>query len=459
MPHLRHSPKNSTVSSIRATGVASLVRGVSVALLLASVARAEPVNDPFPQKIAKGDVRVELAPVARGLVSPVLLLPLPGEGQKLVVVDQVGLVRVIDKGTLREEPFLDIRERLVKLNADFDERGLLGLAFDPDFQKVSAPGHDRVFTYSSEAVTKPADFPIVHGKEAPNHQSVIASWKVTAGGGKVDPASRKELLRIDEPQFNHNGGMIAFGPDGFLYIGLGDGGGGNDLGPGHNPEIGNGQDKNVILGKMLRIDVNGSDSANRAYGIPKDNPFTSGGGLREIYALGMRNPWRFCFDGAQLIVADVGQNKVEMVHRIERGGNYGWRLKEGAFKFDKTGQITKAGSDVPAGLSDPVFQYDHDEGTSITGGFVYHGKALPALAGKYVFADYRSPAKPATGRLFFGDLATGTIVEARLGQDDRDLGFLVKGFGLDHDGELYLLGSARQGPSADGGVVLKLVAP
>jgi glucose/arabinose dehydrogenase len=217
----------------------------------------------------------------------------------------------------------------------------------------------------------------------------------------VDPASRKELLRIDKPQFNHNGGMIAFGPDGFLYIGVGDGGAGNDLGPGHNPEIGNGQDKNVVLGKILRIDVNGTNAKNGAYGIPQDNPFAAGGGVPEIYALGLRNPWRFSFDGATLLAADVGQNKVEMVHRVERGGNYGWRLKEGAFKFSKTGMVEKADGTLPAGLTDPVLQYDHDEGTSITGGYVYRGKALPELAGQYVFADYRSPAKPATGAALF----------------------------------------------------------
>jgi glucose/arabinose dehydrogenase len=432
---------------------------LAVALVISPAGRAEPVQDPFPEKIAMGDVRVELKPVASGLVSPVLLLPVPFHPKRLLVVDQAGTVRVIDDGKLREEPWLDVRGRLVKLTPEFDERGLLGVALDPDYAVPGKPGTGRVFTYTSEPVAGKADFPIVHGSTAPNHQSVVASWRVTDKGDRVDPASRKELMRIDEPQFNHNGGMIAFGPDGLLYIGLGDGGGGNDLGPGHNPETGNGQDKNVVLGKMLRIDVNGTNAKNGAYGIPQDNPYVKGGGVPEIYAVGLRNPWRFSFDGPALLAADVGQNKVEMVHRIERGGNYGWRLKEGAFKFNKTGMIEKADGSLPAGLTDPVLQYDHDEGTSITGGYVYRGKALPALAGKYVFADYRSPAKPATGRLFFGDLASGKTVEARIGADDREVGFLVKGFGVDLDGEHYLLGSKDQGPSGTGGVVVKMVAP
>jgi glucose/arabinose dehydrogenase len=348
---------------------------------------------------------------------------------------------------------------LVKLNKDFDERGLLGAAFDPEFSKAGSRGERRIFTFSSEPLDGPADFPLQNGMNVPpDCQNVIASWSVSADGSRVDPASRKVVLRLDKPQFNHNGGMIAFGPDGFLYIGLGDGGAGNDMGPGHNPQIGNAQDKNVVLGKMLRIDVNGTDSANKAYGIPTDNPFAAGGGAREIFAIGLRNPWRFSFDGPTLLAGDVGQNKLEFVHRVERGGNYGWRLKEGTFKFNKNGTIETAGSDLPEGLTNPVLQYDHDEGISVVGGHVYHAKAIPALTGKYVFGDYRAGMKTNTGRLFIGDLSNGQLSEIRIGKDDRDLGFLLKGFGLDADGEVYACGSAQPGPTGTGGVVVKLVA-
>jgi glucose/arabinose dehydrogenase len=417
---------------------------------------AEAINDPFPEKIPKGEIRVELKTVASGLASPVQVVAAPDPPERLYIVDQAGTVRVVEGGQLRAEPFLDVTDRLAPLNKDFDERGLLGLAFDPDFQKAGSPGHRRLFTYTSETAGQRTDFPIVHGDAAPNHQTVIASWKVSADGARVDKASRQEVVRIDQPQFNHNGGMIAFGPDGFLYIGMGDGGGANDLGPGHNPETGNAQDKNVLLGKMLRVDVNGSDSKNKAYGIPRDNPFAAGGGLPEIYAVGLRNPWRFGFDGSALLVGDVGQNKLEFLHRVEKGGNYGWRIKEGAFQFNKSGTIEKPEAGLPPGLTDPVLQYDRDEGTSIIGGHVYRGKALPALAGKYVFGDYQKPAT-GNGRLFFASLPNSAVTELRIGADDRLLGFLLKGFGQDAQGELYVCGSARPGPTGTGGVVMKIV--
>ena len=310
------------------------------ALAALATTHAATVDDPFPQKIAKSDVRVELQSVATGLVSPVLLVAAPDRPDRLFVVDQAGVVRTIEKGALLAEPFLDVTARMVVLKPQFDERGLLSIAFDPGYRDPTSPGHRRVFTYTSEPAVEGATFPVLHGMETPpDHHVVIAAWKAAADGLRVEPATRVEVLRIAEPQFIHNGGMIAFGPDGLLYIGMGDGGSANDFGPGHNPETGNGQDPQVPLGKMLRIDVNGRDSANGAYGIPKDNPFAKGGGLPEIFAIGLRNPWRWNFSGDQLLVGDVGQNKLEMVHRVERGRNYGWRLKEGAFKFFTTGII------------------------------------------------------------------------------------------------------------------------
>ena len=429
----------------------------AAALVLRAEA-AEPVNDPIPKKIAKGEVQVDLLPVASGLVSPVLLLVAPGDAARLFIVDQAGQVRVVENGSMREEPFLDVTKQLVPLNKDFDERGLLGLAFDPDYAAEGRPGYRRVFTYTSEPVAGRPDFPNPHaGEAAANHHSVVASWRVTSDGSRVDPASRKELMRIDQPQFNHNGGMIAFGPDRLLYIGLGDGGSANDLGPGHHPKMGNAQDTTVVLGKILRIDVNGTDAANGTYGIPQDNPFAAHRGAREIFAIGLRNPWRFSFDGPALLVGDVGQNKLEWIHRVERGGNYGWRIKEGTFKFNVTGTI-EAADGLPAGLTDPVLQYDRDEGTSIMGGHVYRGRSVPALAGKYVFGDYRN-GRSNSGRLFFADLGAPEISELRIGRDDRELGFLLKGFGVDSSGEIYLCGSKQAGPSGTGGVVVKMVAP
>jgi glucose/arabinose dehydrogenase len=429
--------------------------------LTATVAAQNPqlILNPIETPIPKGPVQIELESVATGLTSPVLLIPAPDKSDRLLIVDQAGQIRIVQAGKLLPDPFLDVTDRLVNLDTKFDERGLLGLAFDPGFNDAKSPGYRRLFTYVSEKLDESAksDFPDPHLKpnEKPNHQAVIASWKVSSDSNRVDPASRTEIFRLDKPQFNHNGGMIAFGPDGFLYIGFGDGGAGNDLGPGHNPETGNGQDPNVALGKILRIDVNGKDSANGKYGIPKDNPYVKGGGLKEIYAIGLRNPYRFSFDGDTLWVGDVGQNRLEWVHRVERGKNYGWRLKEGTFKFNKTGLIEKDTSGLPAGLIDPVLQYDHDEGTSVIGGFVYRGKKRPDLVGKYVFGDYDSP-KPSQGRLFYGDLNTKEIREFKIGNDDRELGFLLKGMGRDNDGEIYALGSKIIGPTGTDGVVMKL---
>ena len=429
---------------------------LAAALAAAPIINAATIDNPIPARIPKSDTQIELQPIGQGLASPLLVVAAPEPAGRLYVVDQPGFVRVIENGALRAEPFLDLSARVTKLNPDFDERGLLGLAFDPDFQKSGRPGYRRIFTYSSEPVSGPATFPNPHSKNVPaNHQSSICAWRVKPDLSAVDVDTRQELLRIDQPQFNHNGGMIAFGPDGLLYIGLGDGGAANDLGPGHHPEIGNAQDKNVPLGKMLRIDVNAADGPGRTYGIPRDNPFVNGGGLREIFALGLRNPYRFSFDGATLLAGDVGQNKMEMLHRVERGGNYGWRLKEGTFKFNQNGSI-EAPAGLPADLRDPVLQYDRDEGTSIIGGHVYRGRAIPALVGKYVFGDYRA-GNSSNGRLFVGELANGEIRELRIGNVDRPLGFLLKGFGLDQEGELYICGSAKPGPLGNGGVVMKLI--
>lgn len=427
---------------------------------VAGAQQPQQILNPIDAPIPKGPVQIELETIATGLASPVQLVPAPDKSDRLFIVDQAGQVRIVQGGELLPQPFLDVTDRMVNLTKDFDERGLLSIAFDPGFNDPQSPGYRRVFAYVSEKLdeTVKSDFPDPHlnSNEKPNHQAVIASWKVSAtDSNRVDPASRVEVFRLDKPQFNHNGGMIAFGPDGYLYIGLGDGGGANDLGPGHNPETGNAQDTKVALGKMLRIDVNGKDSANGKYGIPKDNPYARGGGLPEIYAIGLRNPYRFSFDGDALWVGDVGQNRLEWVHRVERGKNYGWRLKEGTFKFNKTGLIEKDTSGLPAGLVDPVLQYDHDEGTSIMGGFVYRGKQRPDLTGKYIFGDYDSP-KPSLGRLFYGDLKTGEIREFKIGNEDRELGFLLKGMGRDNDGEIYALGSTTIGPVGTTGVVKKI---
>ena len=416
-------------------------------------------NDPIPADIQQSGLRVELEEVATGLVAPNLLISANDGTNRQFVVDQPGQIWVIENGTRLATPFLDVSARLVALDEGYDERGLLGLAFDPEFQSSQSPGYRRIFTYTSEPVSGTADLTDPYAT-AINHHSVVASWRVDANDpNRVDPASREEILRIEQPQGNHNGGMIAFGPGGLLYIALGDGGGSNDNNVnGHNPTIGNGQDRNIALGKILRINVNGTNSGNGKYGIPPKNPFASGGGVPEIFALGFRNPYRFSFNGAELLVADVGQNNIEEIDRVELGKNYGWRYKEGSFKFDPSdGSISQNDNGLPKNLVDPIAEYDHTEGRTIIGGFVYTGNEMPVFKGKYIFADFSRGFDNPAGRLFYLDFGDRVIRELIIGRKSRELGLFVKGMGQDQSGEVYVLGSTTLGPSGDTGVVYKVV--
>jgi glucose/arabinose dehydrogenase len=441
--------------------------------------------DPIPEKIQKGMITIELKTIASGLAAPIYLTPSPDATDGLFVVDQAGQVRIINNGQLMTSPFLDVTDRIVSPlgvlgshdENDFDERGLLGLAFHPGFADPHSPGYRKIYTYTSEPVSGKADFTTSEPPpvgESFNHQDVVAEWTVDANNpDMVDKMTRRELFRNDHPQFNHNAGMLAFGQDGDLYITIGDGGGADDedgqpwfgggVTFGHGA-TGNGQNKDVALGKILRIDPMGNNSANGMYGIPPGNPFVGDDGLDEIFAYGFRNPFRFSFDKdtGELIVADVGQNDIEEVNRaIIPGGNYGWNLKEGTFRFNGNGAgegfVTDGLSGLPPGLIDPAAQYDHDEGTAIIGGFVYRGTAIPELTGKYVFGDWSQGFGTPMGRLFYADLDTGEIKEFILGSPDRPLGSYVKGFGQDATGELYVLTGPNLGPSGNTGLVQKIV--
>jgi glucose/arabinose dehydrogenase len=428
---------------------------------------------PIAERIAKSPIRVGLETVASGLAAPVALAPDPSEPGRFTVVDQAGTVRLVEDGQLRVEPFLDVRDRLVQPlgilgrfnETDYDERGLLGFAFHPDVAKQGKPGFGRVYTYTSEPVQGSADFS-VEGVEAMNHQSVVTEWQLVADRSRVDPASARVILRIDQPQFNHNGGDLAFGPDGYLYIGLGDGGGADDKDEGHGT-TGNGQNINTVHGSLLRIDPLSPESTldsrdavsvNGAYRVPWDNPLVGIDGIDEIYAYGFRNPYRFGFDklSGMLVVADVGQNLVEEIDIVRKGGNYGWRLKEGTFLFDPDGVAVGQPLEDES-LLDPAAQYDHDDGLSIIGGYMYYGQEVPALRSFYVFADFSQGFETPNGRLFVADLLTGKIEELLVGADQQPLGLYVKGMAQDHDGEVYVLASTALGPYGTTGVVLRLV--
>ncbi|QDV91925.1 Quinoprotein glucose dehydrogenase B precursor [Phycisphaerae bacterium RAS2] len=417
---------------------------------------------PTPQSIG-------LQLVAEGLTSPVGLVHAGDGSGRLFVIDQIGLIRVIDaNGNLLDTPFLDLRDRMVTVGIDFggglifDERGLLGLAFHPNY---AANGKFYVFYTAPRASDGvPLTF---------NSETHVSEFLVSAGDANVaDPDSERVLLVIGKPQFNHNGGQLAFGPDGYLYIAVGDGGGANDAGEGHNPDIGNGQDLATLLGKILRIDVN----SGNPYGIPPTNPFiNTDGALPEIFAMGMRNPWRFSFNagGAQeLFVADVGQNLVEEVNIVTAGGNYGWRVREGTQCFNPDDAGSPPASCATADnagrpLLDPIVEYPHTDpadgprGIAVIGGYVYRGQTVPGLFGRYVFGDFSRDFGAPDGSLFAAqrqDNGTWQMSEFMIdGGDGGRLGRYLFGMGQDPDGEVYVLTSANLGPVGTTGQVHRIV--
>jgi glucose/arabinose dehydrogenase len=458
--------------------------GPLLALLIAPCAQAQP-QDVLPD-ILRGDIAVALVPVATGMAAPNYAISAPGDASRLYVVEQNGLLRVIRNGQLLPDAALDMRALvappLVPGNAN-DERGFLGLAFHPGFANPASAGYRTLYTYGSQLIPAGGAPTYAAPNNAPQgFMNVVNEWKMV--DGTVDPSSRREIISFGKNANNHNGGTIAFGPDNYLYLGLGDGGNARDVGPSHLEPGGNAQNLSTPLGKMLRFDplspslTTGSAdavAANGQYRIPVGNPFDAPGQVPEIYAVGFRNPYRFAFDNValggngDLILADVGQGTVEEIDRVELGGNYGWAVKEGDFLFDRaTGRVTTRSPGDPSGLTDPIrgtlgtLEYDHGDGISITGGFVYRGRAIPELYGKYVFGDLalRNAPPRVDGRLFYADLVTGEIKEFLLPQFANGRlpnGLTVHGFGEDGIGELYAL--VTNTPSnGTGGIVYQLTA-
>jgi len=404
--------------------------------------------------------RVGTELVAAGFANPLGVEFQPGDSGTAHVVDQAGVVHAAGPDGVREQPFLDVRDRMVEL-AGYEERGLLGLAFHPEFESDG-----RVFVRYSAPPTDetPTDY---------SHTFVLSSFQVD--GERADPNTETRLLALPQPQSNHNAGSVAFGPDGYLYVGTGDGGGANDVGLGHvedwydENDGGNGQDVTEnLLGSVLRIDVDAAD-ADRPYGVPADNPLVGEQGFDEQYAWGFRNPWRFSFTDGDLYVADVGQNRFEEVSVVEAGGNYGWNVREGTHCFDAANPGQPPGdcpaeTDDGATLRDPIIEYAHDgdplSGVSVIGGYRYTGDAIPGLGGAYVFGDWQ-----ADGRLFLarppedgGDsdgLWEPSTVDLTGGEDGP--GALLLAFGRDADDELYVATTDSGTPTGSSGAVHRLV--
>jgi glucose/arabinose dehydrogenase len=316
---------------------------------------------------------------------------------RLFVVEQAGVIYVFpnDPSTNTKKIFLDIKS---KVDDGGNEEGLLGLAFHPNYKSNG-------FFYVNYTASNP-------------NRTVISRFKVsTANPDQADAGSELVLLTYTQPYSNHNGGQVSFGPDGFLYIAVGDGGSGGD------PQD-NGQNKATFLGSILRIDVNKQENGKQ-YGIPPDNPFVNTGNFKpEIFAYGLRNPWRFSFDSEtkQLWTGDVGQNAYEEIDIIEKGGNYGWNVMEGKHCFSPSSGCTTTG------LKLPVWEYDRSEGVSITGGFVYRGTLLKFLVGKYIYADYGSR------KIWSLDVSKNPPVNTELYVGD----FNISSFGIDEKNELYM---------------------
>ncbi|MEW6509957.1 MAG: PQQ-dependent sugar dehydrogenase [Bacteroidota bacterium] len=325
-------------------------------------------------------------------------LQTPADGsRRLFVVEQAGRILVFpnDPATTSASVFLDIRD---KVNDAGNEEGLLGLAFHPSYRSNG-------YFYVNYTASNPA-------------RTVIARYRVSAADPNVaEVASAMTILEFLQPFSNHNGGQVAFGPDGYLYIAAGDGGSAGD-------PFGNGQSLNTLLGKILRIDVN-APAAGMNYSIPPDNPFAGTSHRGEIWAYGLRNPWRFCFDvpSGRMWAADVGQDDIEEVDIIEKGKNYGWNIMEGNSCFKPSSNCDTSG------LVRPVWQYTHALGVSVTGGYIYRGSRHPELTGAYVCADYGS------GRIWSLRMdAQGQVSGVEL----ADTNLPIASFGVDESAELYI---------------------
>lgn len=384
---------------------------------------------------------VRLDIVASNLISPTVLTHAGDGSDRLFVCDQRGKILIVDSNrTLLPTPFLDITSRVVNLSAAYDERGLLGLAFHPAYTN-----NGKFYVY----------FSATKSGAGINHESILSEFLVTATNiNQADPVSERIVLRFDQPQNNHNGGSLAFGPDGFLYISTGDGGGADDA----HPPYGNAQNISNLLGKILRIDV---DSA-LPYAVPPDNPLVGQPGARdEIFALGFRNPWKTAFDGTNCWVADVGQNVWEEIDLLRKGGNYGWRIIEGNHAFVPS-VAAIIGVDITA-LDYPIHEYVHGPlGISIIGGSVYRGANYPALQGKYVFGDFSTGFFVADGAIYYLEESRTNIWERfkfHLAPGGGSLNRYVKGFGSDERGEIYLLSSTNLGPAGLSGDIRQLVPP
>ncbi len=387
-------PSIATVESADTDRAVLSARGPGTTFLTASSSSLRGGAVVVVEPAAGGSLKLQR--VASGLANPVFLTHAPGDGSRLFVVERRGTAKIVRDGAVVGRSFLDISDRTLAGG----EQGFLGLALHPDYSQ-----NGEVFVYYTNLAG----------------DSHVSRFRVSADPDSVDPATEEVLLVVDQPYSNHNGGMVAFGPDGMLYIGLGDGGSGGD-------PLGSGQDSTTLLGSILRIDVDGGTP----YAIPNDNPFVNDAAARtEIWVYGVRNPWRFSFDRltGDLYIGDVGQNaweEIDVVPAGTGGANLGWNVMEGLHCYS-------AATCNQTGLALPVLEYPHSEGCSVTGGYVYRGSAIPSLQGRYFYADY------CQGWIRSFHYQNGQATDVRDHTGDVGTLSLISSFGEDGAGEVYVL--------------------
>ena len=431
-----------------ATGTAGGLAGCSALSSPFSVGDDEDEPTPSPAPENGDGLPLELEPVAEGLDEPLAAAFPPDLSEQFYVAEREGLVRLVGPDGPRPDPLLDLEDRVVTGG----ERGLLGMTLDPEFERTR-----RLYLRYSREPREEAD--------GNSHTTVLAEFEVYGDGRYADVESERAIMEIPQNHRNHNAGDLAFGPDGYLYVPLGDGGSRADDGPDHAPDWyaespgGNGQNLSAnLFGGVHRIDVTGREEREHGeYGVPEDNPLVGQDGYDEYYAWGFRNPWRISFDGGGLFVADVGEDRKEIVNLVERGGNYGWSVREGTECFnaeepreplencpDSTPEEVRDGEP----LLDPAIEYPNSKvadepvsGSAVVSGYVYEGAAAPALAGRFLFGDWQ-----ADGRLF----AASPTTEGRWATEvvevaEPDRLNLVYGFERDHTGTVYVLALDDEG--------------
>ncbi len=387
---------------------------VPLPVIAQNVTQQEKASKPIPP------LTLAVTEVTTGIQAPTALV-FPNKNE-IWVSEQSGKVRIISAGKLLAEPLIDLKNKLIKLNRGYEERGLLGMALHPQYSD-----NKKLYLYYDRV-----------SKQKSNHTGVLAEYQQNADG-YVDENSERIILTVEEPDGNHNGGCIQFGPDGYLYLSLGDGGGQGD----EHGKIGNGQDLGNWHGKILRIDIN----TPTGYLVPKDNPFVNRADVKpEIWAYGFRNPWRFSFDSASgnLFAGDVGQSTWEEVDIVVKGGNYGWRLIEGNHCHNPA-----SGCEITKTIK-PIAEYHHREGVSVTGGYIYNGMTIPQLKGKYLFADWTGPIYYLQKKGSKWD--RGKVTLKNLPGDSK-----ITAFGSDAAHEIYILTNTDTGPENAHGAVYKVV--